>query len=156
MDESQIRLDDGAAYEDFMGKWSQLAGDIFLNWLAPPARLRSVDVGCGNGAFTEMLVQRCSPGGCARHRSLGAQGAFARTRLLTSSAEFRPGSEMARPYADGVFDAAVMALAIFFVPDPVKGASDEWRRGCSKDSEAQQQCQPEAVCCGSIMPTDKV
>jgi len=26
----QIRFDDGAAYERYMGKWSQLAGDAFL------------------------------------------------------------------------------------------------------------------------------
>ena len=35
MDAPQIRFDDGAAYEDFMGKWSRLVGDDFLAWLAP-------------------------------------------------------------------------------------------------------------------------
>jgi hypothetical protein len=30
-----IRFDDGAAYERYMGKWSQLAGETFLDWLAP-------------------------------------------------------------------------------------------------------------------------
>jgi ubiquinone/menaquinone biosynthesis C-methylase UbiE len=57
----QIRFDDGAAYERYMGTWSQLAGDAFIDWLAPPAGLRWLDVGCGNGAFTEMLVARCAP-----------------------------------------------------------------------------------------------
>jgi ubiquinone/menaquinone biosynthesis C-methylase UbiE len=28
---------------------------------------------------------------------------------------------MALPFADGRFDAAVMALVIFFVPEPAKG-----------------------------------
>src|SRR6516165_5031539 len=55
MDNQQFRFDDGAAYEDFMGKWSQLAGEVFLDWLAPPAQARWADVGCGNGAFTELL-----------------------------------------------------------------------------------------------------
>ena len=54
---SQIRFDDGAAYERYMGKWSQLAGETFLDWLAPKSGLRWLDVGCGNGAFTEMLVE---------------------------------------------------------------------------------------------------
>jgi hypothetical protein len=31
----QIRFDDGAAYERNMGRWSQLAGETFLDWLAP-------------------------------------------------------------------------------------------------------------------------
>ena len=61
MTDPRIRFDDGAAYEDFMGKWSLLAGDTFLQWLAPAPGARWVDVGCGNGAFTELLVQRCAP-----------------------------------------------------------------------------------------------
>ena len=35
MTEPQIRFDDGAAYERMMGVWSQLAGEQFLDWLAP-------------------------------------------------------------------------------------------------------------------------
>jgi ubiquinone/menaquinone biosynthesis C-methylase UbiE len=31
---------------------------------------------------------------------------------------------MALPYADGTFDAAVMALVIFFVPEPAKGVAE--------------------------------
>ena len=58
---NQITFDDGAAYERYMGKWSQLAGETFLDWLAPKPGLRWLDVGCGNGAFTEMLVERCAP-----------------------------------------------------------------------------------------------
>ena len=57
----QIRFDDGAAYERFMGVWSQLAGAAFIDWLAPAQGLRWLDVGCGNGAFTELLVERCAP-----------------------------------------------------------------------------------------------
>ena len=61
MPESQIRFDDGAAYERGMGAWSRLAGEIFLDWLAPHSDLRWIDIGCGNGAFTELIVERCAP-----------------------------------------------------------------------------------------------
>ena len=61
MAEQQIRYDDGAAYERMMGVWSRLAGETFLDWLAPRSGLRWIDVGCGNGAFTELLVERCTP-----------------------------------------------------------------------------------------------
>lgn len=30
MAEQSIRFDDGAAYERVMGRWSRLAGDVFL------------------------------------------------------------------------------------------------------------------------------
>jgi hypothetical protein len=52
---------DGAAYERLMGRWSALVGEVFLDWLAQPKRLRWLDVGCGNGAFTELIVAHCTP-----------------------------------------------------------------------------------------------
>ena len=61
MAEQKIRFDDGAGYERMMGAWSQLVGEIFLDWLAPPSGLRWIDIGCGNGAFTELIVKRCAP-----------------------------------------------------------------------------------------------
>ena len=61
MTEQQIRFDDGAAYERMMGTWSRLAGEIFIDWLAPRSGLRWIDIGCDNGAFTELLVERCAP-----------------------------------------------------------------------------------------------
>jgi len=60
MAEEQINYTDGAAYERTVGKWSQLAGEIFIEWLAPSPNLSWIDVGCGSGAFTELLVQRCA------------------------------------------------------------------------------------------------
>jgi len=120
----RIRFDDGAAYEDFMGKWSRLVGDHFLRWLSPAAGWRWVDVGCGNGAFTEMVVRQCSPREVQGVDPSEAQLAFARTRLAPELASFQLGDAMSLPFADGVFDAAVMALVIFFVPDPARGVAE--------------------------------
>ena len=38
MVEPQIRYDDGAGYERYMGYWSRLAGETFLDWLAAAPR----------------------------------------------------------------------------------------------------------------------
>ncbi len=124
MAEAQIRFDDGAAYEQMMGKWSQLAGAVFLDWLAPPSGQCWLDVGCGNGAFTELLALRCDPAGIHAIDPSEAQLAYARTRPAARTAQFRQGDAMALPYADDSFDAAVMALVIFFVPDPVQGIAE--------------------------------
>ena len=55
------RFSDGAAYERMMGHWTKLAGVPFLDWLGSPPGLQWVDIGCGNGAFTELIGQRCAP-----------------------------------------------------------------------------------------------
>jgi SAM-dependent methyltransferase len=125
MGEPTIRFDDGAAYEAFMGAWSQLAGDRFLDWLAPADGLQWIDIGCGNGAFTERLVQRCAPAGVLGIDPSEAQLAYAVRRFAAApSVRFEPGDAMALPCADATFDAAVMALVIFFVPDPVKAVAE--------------------------------
>ncbi|HLG58177.1 MAG TPA: methyltransferase domain-containing protein [Vicinamibacterales bacterium] len=113
-----------------MGKWSQLAGDAFLDWLAPRSGLRWLDVGCGNGAFTEMLVERCAPASVHGIDPSEAQLAYARTRPASRVAQFRLGDAMAQPFPDEVFDAAVMPLVIFFVPDPAKAVAEMARVVC--------------------------
>jgi SAM-dependent methyltransferase len=120
----EIRFDDGAAYERYMGTWSRLAGDVFLDWLAPASGLRWLDVGCGNGAFTEMLVERCGPASVDGIDPSEEQLAYARTRSASRVARFRTGDAMALPFPDDAFDAAVMPLVIFFVPEPARGVAE--------------------------------
>ena len=119
-----FRFDDGAAYERHMGTWSRFAGDVFLDWLAPQPALRWVDVGCGNGAFSERIVERFKPTEVQGIDPSEGQLAFARTRPAARLAKFRQGDAMALPFPDSSFDMAVMALVIFFVPDPAKGLSE--------------------------------
>lgn len=130
MVEREIRYDDGAAYERYMGNWSRLAGETFLDWLALPSDLRWIDVGCGNGAFTELLVERYKPAEVQGIDPSEAQLAFARVRPAARVAEFRQGSAMVLPFSKDRFDAAVMALVIFFVPDPAKGVAELVRVAC--------------------------
>ena len=124
MSDGQIRFDDGAAYERMMGVWSRLVGEEFIEWLAPPSGLRWVDVGCGNGAFTELLVERCAPSKIVGIDPSEGQLGFARSRHHAGVAEFLQGDAAALPFGDHSFDAAVMALVIFFVPEPAKGLAE--------------------------------
>jgi ubiquinone/menaquinone biosynthesis C-methylase UbiE/predicted DNA-binding protein (MmcQ/YjbR family) len=122
---AQIRFDDGAAYEEFMGRWSRLAGDVFLDWLAPAPGLRWLDVGCGNGAFTERLVERCAPAEVEGIDPSVEQIAHARAHAPAgANVAYRVADAMRLPYGDRRFDAAVMALVIFFVPDPPKSVAE--------------------------------
>ncbi|MDF1502379.1 class I SAM-dependent methyltransferase [Roseisolibacter sp. H3M3-2] len=119
-----IRFDDGAAYERYMGAWSRLAGDVFLDWLAPARGLRWLDVGCGNGAFTAKIVERCAPAAVHGIDPSPEQLAHARTRSDVGSAAFALGDAMALPFGDDAFDAAVMPLVLFFVPRPAAGVAE--------------------------------
>ncbi len=119
-----IRFNDGAAYERFMGVWSQKVGQAFLQWLAPAQGLRWLDVGCGNGAFTAMVARDCGPKLIAGVDPSEPQLAYARQRQELAGAQWMQGDAMALPYPDNGFDVAVMPLVIFFVPDPAKGVAE--------------------------------
>jgi SAM-dependent methyltransferase len=124
MAEPTIRFEDGAAYERMMGTWSRIAGSRFLDWLAAPGGKRWVDIGCGNGAFTELVVQRCAPASVTGIDPSEAQLQFARSRPATPNARWVRGDAMNLPFEQREFDIAVMALALFFVPDPEQGVRE--------------------------------
>jgi SAM-dependent methyltransferase len=119
-----IRFEDPAAYERYMGIWSQFVGDSFLDWLDPKSGMRWLDVGCGNGAFTETLVGRCAPGLVRGIDPSQQQLEYARTRPLLTNAQFLQADAMDLPFPDDSFDAAVMPLVIFFVPEPPQGVAE--------------------------------
>src|SRR5690242_20430285 len=121
MSGATITFTDGDLYERTMGAWSRPAGEIFLDWLAPSPGLRWIDVGCGSGVFTEAVVQRCAPAEVQGVDPSEGQLAFARTRPAAArGASFTQGDAMDLPFEADRFDAAAMALVIFFVPDPAK------------------------------------
>lgn len=124
MANEQIRFDDGAAYERYMGLWSRKVGGQFLHWLSAVDDMRWLDVGCGNGAFTEMIAQHCAPAALAGIDPSEEQLTFARTLPALAGADLRAGDAMALPWSDRSFDAAVMPLVIFFVPEPAKGVEE--------------------------------
>jgi len=119
-----IRFEDGAGYERYMGAWSQLVGEAALDWLAMPGGLRWLDVGCGNGAFTEVVARRCDPASLDGVDPSAAQLDFARGRPTLRQARLQLGHAMALPFADAAFDVAVLPLVIAFVPDPAAGVAE--------------------------------
>ncbi|WP_216902218.1 class I SAM-dependent methyltransferase [Synechococcus sp. CCY 9618] len=130
MTDHQIRFVDGTGYERYMGRWSQRVGERFLDWLAPPSGWRWLDVGCGNGAFTATLAARCHPSALHGVDPSEEQLAFARRRSGLGEAVVAKGDAMALPFGDDSFDAAVMPLVIFFVPQPARGVAEMARVVC--------------------------
>jgi ubiquinone/menaquinone biosynthesis C-methylase UbiE len=124
MSEDAKLFTDGQAYERLMGRWSRIAGQSFLDWLDAPKNLKWLDVGCGNGAFTEELIARSAPAAVSAIDPSDEQLAYARTRPGVKMTEFRVGDAENLPFGDDTFDVAVMALVISFLRDSNKAAAE--------------------------------
>ncbi len=128
MNDQTIRFDDGASYEIMMGRWSMLVGERFLDWIDMPNGARWIDVGCGNGAFTELVFDRCKPSSVQAFDTSEEQLAYARKRLPPGTpVTWTKADAMRLPVTDADSDIAVMALVLFFVPEPSVGVVEMCR-----------------------------
>jgi SAM-dependent methyltransferase len=108
----------GDAYEQYVGRWSRLVARDFLGWLDQTAGLRWLDVGCGTGALSAAIIERCAPTALTGIDSSAGFIATARARIADSRARFEQGDGQALPLADGALDVAVSGLVLNFVADP--------------------------------------
>jgi SAM-dependent methyltransferase len=109
-------------YERFMGRWSRAIGEKFLDWLGAPANARWLDVGCGTGAFSELIAKRCAPASLAGADPSPEQIAYARAHFPRF--RFEVADSAALPFPDGAFDVVASALVIHFIPDRQKAFAE--------------------------------
>jgi len=122
MPEIRPAFDDADAYERYMGRWSRAIGEKFLAWLAPPKDARWLDIGCGTGAFSELIAQHCAPKSLSGIDPSPQQIAFASARL--PKADMRVADSMALPFGDAEFDVVASALVLHFIPDRGKALAE--------------------------------
>jgi SAM-dependent methyltransferase len=110
----------GAAYEPYVGRWSQLVAREFLNRLNAPPQSHWLDVGCGTGALSQTILHSASPGRVTGiDRSIGFVD-FARAQIRDERARFEVGDAQMLPVKNEVYDAVVSGLVLNFIPEPHK------------------------------------
>ncbi|WP_198371331.1 class I SAM-dependent methyltransferase [Roseomonas rosulenta] len=108
---------DGAAYDLQMGRWSRRLAEPFLDFAAPGAQARVLDLGCGTGSLAQALVAR-APG--IRVVGVDPSGAYvshARRKLRDPRIAFEVADARDLPFPDADFDAVLALLVLPFVPD---------------------------------------
>jgi ubiquinone/menaquinone biosynthesis C-methylase UbiE len=105
--DAAYRFNDGAAYERFMGRWSRGAGKVFLDWIAPAPGVRWLDVGCGTGSFTELIVNMGSPASVSAIDPEQSQIDQARHGPIADRAHFEVADAAALPFADATSSSPV-------------------------------------------------
>ncbi|HZH28280.1 MAG TPA: class I SAM-dependent methyltransferase [Azospirillaceae bacterium] len=117
----------GDAYEAYVGRWSRLVAREFIERLGAPSGLRWLDVGCGTGALSQTVLDRCAPAALAGIDPSEGFIAHARRHTTDPRAEFRVGDARTLPVEDAAFDIAVSGLVLNFVPDPAKAVAEMTR-----------------------------
>jgi SAM-dependent methyltransferase len=106
----------GQSYEAYVGRWSRPVAREFLTWLALPPDRRWLDIGCGTGALSDIILHDWLPKSVTGLDSSEGYITFARQNLQDPRAAFQVGSVESLPFSEGAFDAAVSGLVLNFLP----------------------------------------
>lgn len=130
----------GQSYDDFMGRYSQPLAVAFADTLRVCTDMTALDIGCGPGALTRVLVRRL---GAAAVRACDPSPPFVQECVARCpGVDVRPGRAEAIPFEDDQFDVALAQLVLHFVSDPSRAAAEMrrvlrpggWAGACVWDS----------------------
>jgi SAM-dependent methyltransferase len=107
------------AYRQFMGRFSSPLAGMFADALGVAEGQRALDVGCGSGALTAVLVDRL---GVERVSAADPSVPFVdAVRETYPSMEVRLCAAEELPFPDAAFDLVLAQLVVHFMADPVAG-----------------------------------
>jgi ubiquinone/menaquinone biosynthesis C-methylase UbiE len=110
------------SYDRFMGRYSSLLAPQLVDFAGVESGDRVLDVGCGPGALTSVLVARL---GASHVSAVDPSEPF-----VAAARERHPGVVVQRasaeelPFDDSTFDKALAQLVVHFMTDPVRGVAE--------------------------------
>jgi SAM-dependent methyltransferase len=110
------------AYDRFMGRYSVQLAPQMADFAGVHAGQRVLDVGCGPGALTAVLVGRIGPSGVTAVDPSEPFVEAVSTRY--PGVEVHRASAEALPFPDATFDATLAQLVVHFMADPVAGLTE--------------------------------
>ena len=113
------------AYGRFMGRYAEPLAPQFADLAGVRPGQRVLDVGCGPGALTAVLVERVGAGSVTAIDPSPSFVAAARSRL--PGVDVNEGTAERLPHDDDGFDAALAQLVVHFMGDPVAGLREMGR-----------------------------
>ena len=118
------RWSDGEAYERYIGRWSRLVAREFVAWLEQDQGLEWLDVGCGTGVLTQVVLDFARPEAV---KGVDASEGFieaASRAISTPRADFAVCDARALCVKSASYDAAVSGLCLNFVPEPEQAVAE--------------------------------
>lgn len=111
----RYRFEDAAAYERFMGRWSKLLAERFLDFAGLSDGERVLDVGCGTGNLSLAIIER---GPSVSVAGIDPSRPFVElTRQRVPKGRFEVGDAQALPFEPESFDRTLCQLVLNFIPD---------------------------------------
>lgn len=110
------------AYGRFMGRYSWPLAPLFLDAVGVPLQGRALDVGCGSGALTGVLVDRLGVDAVSAADPSEPLVAGLRERYPSLDVRVAPAEDL--PFPDDMYDAVLAQLVVHFMADPVRGIAE--------------------------------
>lgn len=113
---------EAGSYDRLMGRYLPTLGVAFADSAGVAPGQRVLDVGCGPGGLTTVLVGRV---GADRVAAVDPSATFvAACRERHPGVDVREGVAEELPYGDATFDASLASLVVGFMSDPVAGVAE--------------------------------
>ena len=112
----------GEAYDSFMGRYSRPLAQSFADAAGVEPGMTALDVGCGPGALTGVLVHRL---GADSVSAIDPSPPFVADCVRRHpGVDVRDGRAEAIPFGDACVDRALAQLVLHFVSDPAAAAAE--------------------------------